>query len=660
MPFVAPLALVGLAFVPLIVAFYLLKLRRDEAPVPSTLLWQRLVADLEANAPWQRLRKSLLLLLQVLLAIALAILAARPFLERPAGLARDIVLVLDTSASMAATDVTPSRLDAAKAAALEALRDLPSGGKVSVVAAGRSARVVANGTTDRGRVRQAIEGVTAETAPGDLGDALRLASALAARSSDAEVLVATDAALAAIPDSRVDAPVRVLQVGRSAKNQAIVALAVRTAPSGVTRSAFISVANFDVEAARRRIQLFGDGEALEARDIFLDPQARADVNIDDIPGDVEVVEVRLVAATDAPASTNPDDLSADDRAWAVVPPSEKRQVLLVSKGDPYLETALTYLPDTELYGWDPAEWDDLTGIEEFELIIFEGFLPAELPAKPILAIAPPRTSDLGVVSGTLRGPGIGTLSPDEPILRYVDLSTTHIAEATKLVLPDWARAVIPGPAGAPLLYTGERAGLPVAVLAFEPRRSDLPLQVAFPILLANLTGELVGGSEAPSEAVAPGTPLTLPIPAGASGIRVTRPDGSTVDLVPGTPGAATVAFSQTELLGVYTVTATGLDPSSPAPSTAPASAPVASPSASSPATPRPVDPGRPIRFAVDLFDPAESRIAPGSTNSLEALGTAQGRSRHGRGAAGSARRAVGPDRACRAGLPPRRMGGLPA
>src|SRR5687767_3007491 len=151
MPFIAPLALVGLAFVPLIVAFYLLKLRRDEAPVPSTLLWQRLVADVEANAPWQRLRKSLLLLLQILLAIALAILAARPFLERPAGLARDIVLVLDTSASMAATDITPSRLDAAKAAALDALRDLPSGGKVSVVAAGRTARVVANGTTDRGR-----------------------------------------------------------------------------------------------------------------------------------------------------------------------------------------------------------------------------------------------------------------------------------------------------------------------------------------------------------------------------------------------------------------------------------------------------------------------------------------------------------------------------
>ena len=137
MSFLAPLALAGLAFLPVVLAMYLLKLRRDEAVVPSTLLWRALVADVEANAPWQRLRRSLLLLLQLLLVAILAILAARPFVERPAGLAGDLVLVVDTSASMQATDVTPTRLDAAKAAAVDALKDLPAGGKVSVIAAGR-------------------------------------------------------------------------------------------------------------------------------------------------------------------------------------------------------------------------------------------------------------------------------------------------------------------------------------------------------------------------------------------------------------------------------------------------------------------------------------------------------------------------------------------
>ena len=245
MSFISPLALFGLLFVPAVVAMYLLKLRRDESVVPSTLLWQRLVADVEANAPWQRLRRSLLLLLQLLLVLLLAALAARPFLERPAGLAQDLVLVMDTSASMGATDVVPDRLSVAKAAALDALHELPSGAKVSVVAAGRTARVVVNATTDLGRVRAAIGELSVQAASGDLGDALNLADALAARSGDAEILVATDAALAVVPTSRLEHKVVVLPVGRDRRNQAIVALAVRQAASGVTRSVFVSVANLE-------------------------------------------------------------------------------------------------------------------------------------------------------------------------------------------------------------------------------------------------------------------------------------------------------------------------------------------------------------------------------------------------------------------------------
>src|SRR4249920_1339869 len=157
MPFISPLALAGLVFIPAVIAMYLLKLRRDQAVVPSTLLWSRLLTDVEANAPWQRLRRSLLLLIQLLLVLALVLLAARPFLERPAGLARDVVLVMDTSASMGATDVAPNRLAAARDAAMAALKDLPTGGKVSVIAADRTARIVVNETTDLSRVRQAID-----------------------------------------------------------------------------------------------------------------------------------------------------------------------------------------------------------------------------------------------------------------------------------------------------------------------------------------------------------------------------------------------------------------------------------------------------------------------------------------------------------------------
>src|SRR4029077_7640894 len=191
--------------------------------------------------------------------------------------------------------VAPTRLDAAKAAAIDALRDLPTGGTVSVIAADRSARIVVNESKDVGRVRQAIGDLQPSTMAGDLGDALELASKLAARSGQAQVLVATDVAIATVPDVDVGAPVTVLPVGRDRKNQAIVALAVRTASSAVTRSVFVGVANLDLEPAQRRLEVWGDDRLLEARDVQLDAQARSDVVIDDVPTDVGSVEIRLVA-----------------------------------------------------------------------------------------------------------------------------------------------------------------------------------------------------------------------------------------------------------------------------------------------------------------------------------------------------------------------------
>ena len=640
MPFATPLALLGLALVPAVVAMYLLKLRRDERVVPSTLLWSRLLADVEANAPWQRLRRSLLLVLQLLLVVMLALLAARPFLERPAGLAGDVVVVVDTSASMGATDVAPTRLEAARLAVLDALRDLPTGGVVSVIAAERSARIVVNETRDMARVRQALDEIKVTTTRGDLGDALELAGKLAARSTDSQILVATDGALAAPPTARIPVRIRVLPIGRERRNQAIVALAVRTAPSAVTRSVFAGIANLDLEPANRRLEVWGDGSLLEVRDVFLDPQARADVVIDDVPRDIGTLELRLVGA-DPAVSAPADQLEVDDHAWAVIPPDRKRLILVVGPGDPYLETALSYLPNVELYGVTPDDYGPATERTDgrpWDLVIFEGSLPTSLPRSPILAIAPPASSPLGDVTGTLRDPGIGSLDPDEPILRFVDLSTTHVAEARKLALPDWARTVIPGPGGAPLLYAGNRSGLPTAVLAFEPRRSDLPLQVAFPVLVANLTGELLGGSKAPIEAVEPGTAVELPIPAGADALSVTAPDGTVTELVAGASDATTVTYAGTQRPGIYVATPRATVTSSPDPSASGGAASARpSPRPSSPgangsnvpgsATPGspaasagPDDPLAPVRFAVALYDVRESTIAPGSTAGIEALG----------------------------------------
>src|SRR5260221_11955685 len=103
----------------LIVVMYILKLRRKDVVVASTFLWRQVIRDVQANAPFQKLRKNLLLFLQLLAAALLALAITRPFWRSKGVGGRSVVIVVDTSASMSATDVKPNRLELAKRKALD-------------------------------------------------------------------------------------------------------------------------------------------------------------------------------------------------------------------------------------------------------------------------------------------------------------------------------------------------------------------------------------------------------------------------------------------------------------------------------------------------------------------------------------------------------------
>ena len=308
-------------------------------------------------------------------------------------------------------------------------------------------------------MRAAIEGITVSQATGDLGDALNLADALAARAGDAEILVATDAALAIKPTNRLNHKVSVLEVGRERNNQAIVALAVRPGSSAVTRSVFLSIANLDIEPARRQLEIWADGVLIEAKDLAqLEPQTRTEVVIDDVPQGATVIEARLTAGD---SGGKDDALTVDDRAWAIVPPDRTRNVLIVGEGDPYLENALLFLPSVNLFTVKPADYPakaTRTDGSRWDLIVFEGIAPKNLElAASVLLIAPPATSDLGEVVRNADGPGHRDALPgraDPQVHRPVDGPHRPRDEARD---PDVGADGHPRPGGrAPPLHRRER------------------------------------------------------------------------------------------------------------------------------------------------------------------------------------------------------------
>ena len=114
MTFLAPAAAALAITIPAIIALYFLRIRRPTRTVSALHLWPDEIRDRQANVPWQRLRFSWLLLLQLLVAAFLVAAAIQPALPARASLASHTIVLLDASASMQAKDVQPSRIDEAK------------------------------------------------------------------------------------------------------------------------------------------------------------------------------------------------------------------------------------------------------------------------------------------------------------------------------------------------------------------------------------------------------------------------------------------------------------------------------------------------------------------------------------------------------------------
>jgi Ca-activated chloride channel homolog len=588
MNFLAPAAFAFTLLIPVIIAMYLLKLRRSEQVVSSIYLWQRMVRDLEANAPWQRLRRNLLLFLQLLFLLALIIALARPFTWVEGASGQAVIIILDNSASMNAVDVAPSRLEAAKTRARQLVTSLPDDAIVTIISAGQSATVLAASSQDRRQILQAIDSIQAGTSSSDMTTALQLTAAIAARQADAEVIILSDGRTSFPERISIKARVNYLPFGLSGENQAISLFNITQPPGRGGLTAFAQITNYSDDIAQRRLELYSDDLLINAFDLEIPPNDQVSVLAEDLSPETQLLEARLTK----PGCIEPcvaDALPLDDRAWAVYRSAESARLALVTEGNLFLEVAFNLLPNLDVTPLTPNQYEALLSenpdpstplAEPFDLIVFDYYIPQvmqtsppsndgdqpfspaetwtaslnQLPAGNLLFIAPPSSSTLFSVLGAVDGPLPRPVALDDPLLANVNLSGVNVLTAAHIPLPDWARLIISGDSDStsiPLLFAGEINGHRLAVLSFDLHHSDLPLQIAFPLLVSNLTAWLAPGKSAnlPTN-IAPGSLISLDLPLGIESAFVTRPDGSRVHI---TSDDGRLVFADTSQLGVYRV-----------------------------------------------------------------------------------------------------------
>jgi hypothetical protein len=537
------------------------------------MLWQKLLRDREANAPWQRLRRNLLLLLQLLILAALILAMARPFIPMPSIASANMVVLLDASASMQATDVEPTRFEAAKTEAGVLIDELSGSSQMTIIEAGQTPRVLVSASSDRTALRRALDEAHPGAAAADWSAAFALAAGAAQGFQDGRIVLISDGGL---PEGLPPVPVEIVYVpiGNSGENLAISALATRDTETGP--QLFASVSNEGIIDRQALFILTLDGTLFDSRRITIAASETSNLTWELPEGTSEI----MASLTDHEG----DFLSLDDTAWAVHEGGLTDRALLVTRGNLFLEQAYSLLPSIELFKAQPGGEPLQDPAEAFDLYVFDGVaLPEPLPDGDMLIIDPQPAGELIDDMGQLinvTGEFSNTVSvrlADSPLLQFVDWSNVHVRKAKGVVAP-WAQPLIAAEGG-PLILMGERDGRRIAIITFDLHESDLPLQIAFPILLANITHWLNPGRvfEVPT-GLQPGIPIAISPGVSAVTVSVLRPNG---EIWTTEADQEQIFFAETSHLGFYRVSLRDQSGERSAGS-----------------------------FAVNLFDPAEASITP--------------------------------------------------
>ncbi len=487
------------AIAPVIVLLYLLKLKRRPMPVSTLLFWQRILQESRRRAFFQRLRQLFSLLLHLLIFALILGALLRPTFDQQVREGASAVLILDTRARMQATEPDgQTRFAKAQSAATGVVRQASALRQMAVISLNAGPTVVAPFTDDEKVLRESLEKVVATDASGDLDTALRLAEELlASRKGERRILVFTDRE----PESKDPAPllpIDFVNVGSARDNLAITRFATRpllTSPQ--TSEVLLEVANFGRTATTTNVELAFDGRLLDVKPLTLEPGARSVQVFPTVPRPSINARGWLTARLDTT-----DALAADNVAYAVLPVEPPRRVLLVTKGNWFLEKLLAADQSLAFELLTPDAFT-LALAAKFDAVLFDNFLPenfdlTQTPGNFFFLKQTPFNS----AEPTLEQPLLSDLDSQHPALRMVNLQNVTFLRAAALALPkiegwNWQAPI--RSFDNPIMIAGERLGgaQRVAALALDVTDSDLPLRVAFPLLISNTLHWLAGADPSP-------------------------------------------------------------------------------------------------------------------------------------------------------------------
>ncbi len=485
-----------------IVAFYMLRVRLRRQPVSTMRFWDQVFEEKKPRAWWQRLRHWLSLLLQLALLLLLVGALVDPLWSGQKNQRRQWVVIVDNSASMAAMEAGQSRFDRAKRTAAAVTRSLRVGDEMAILTTGGSSAVAIGLTGHLRSLLETIERIELTDAPNSLFSAVEMAKRLVPPSKQSKRMLLTDGCDAALENLQQSDAITVYGLGTPQDNLAITQFQVRRSLlDAIGYQVLVEVSNLGEQAQKLRLELHLEGELVDVIPLELEKGAAKILNLDH----ASATGGRLVAQIDAT-----DGLAIDNRALAILPTRRQMPITLATPGSVFLKSVLASIPlvDLNIVEAPPENWapaDD-------GILVLHQRVPKKLPAGKLLIINPRNDCDLWTLGQPIEKPLVGSVATSSPVTQHIRLTNVLFPDARALTFTGANEALIKTPLDEPLLSYIHRPAGDVLILNVDLDLGDLPLRIAFPVLMKNAVEWFQGRQGELNPAFATGRPAKVPLP----------------------------------------------------------------------------------------------------------------------------------------------------
>ncbi|AUG57760.1 vWA domain-containing protein [Acetivibrio saccincola] len=528
MTFYSPWGFLALIGVPVIIIFYLLKQRHEDFTVSSLYLWEEVIKDLEANTSWQKLKKNTLMILQIIAVILLAFALSKPYLSHLESNIQNVVVVIDTSMSMQSKMGNKTRFDEAKAKAREYISNLKPNTYVTLVSMGKNIVIEESLSKNKSSLLNSLNSIEVTNTVLNTDDAKSTIYSIANQHPNTKVVLFGDQNFYI---EGVD-----MEFSASfdeAENFAIINLSHTVTEKGIT--ALSTIANYTQSDAKIPLSIYLDGKVYDAKYVDISPYETTNVYWNNLPESTNIIEVRI---------DKEDALNIDNVYWNVVEKGLGNKALLVSDGNVFIEKALALSNKVELYKTQPDENREFTG---YDLYIFDGFLPENIPESGSIMIFNPPENQLFEIKETVEIPQIKELKGE--VFKYVKEFDFSVGESKIVEVPLWAEEIIEYKEGSGG-FMGDLNNQRILVIAFDIFKTDISITPAFPIFITNAMEWLLPSAIENIAGVNPKDSIIFNLHPGAEKAFVETPSKEVFEVAPPFPPRV---FDRTEEPGVYTL-----------------------------------------------------------------------------------------------------------